>query len=222
MYLFGNDERTLLHNLRTSGSRLSDFFNLKERERMTKSLFKAGQVVGVSEALKKELQCDLKIPFGFKLVEKKPDFVWLRQINPKDDKNIFIARKKYTSLEDFKRENLIRFRDDICHQYLFEDPEKPDTYLLTETNVPFIKVTADTINFNKHFAVQLRGIWRSNTFSMGGPFEGIAVVDEGTQQFYYVEGFTFSPGKDQREIMRELETIIYTFKTSKEIPAEKK
>ena len=57
---------------------------------------------------------------------------------------------------------------------------------------------------------------------MGGPFEGIALVDEGTQQFYYVEGFTFSPGKDQREIMRELETIIYTFRTSKEIPVEKK
>jgi Domain of unknown function (DUF4837) len=221
MYLFGIDEKTLLKNVRTNGSKFLDFFNKKERERMTRSLYKAGQVVGVSDALKKELQCDLKIPFGFKLVEKKPDFVWLRQINPKDDKNVFIARKKYVSQEDFKKENLIKFRDDVCHQYLFEDPEKPDTYLLTELNVPFIPVTADTVNFNKHFAVQLRGIWRSNTFAMGGPFEGIALVDEGTQQFYYVEGFTFSPGKDQREIMRELETIIYTFRTSKEIVVAK-
>jgi len=33
---------------------------------------------------------------------------------------------------------------------------------------------------------------------------------------FYVEGFLFSPGKDQRELMRELETIIETFRTATE------
>lgn len=218
MYLYGKDQATLLKNIRSGGTRLVDFFDQRERLRMTQSLFKAGQVKGVSEVLNRDYKCDLKIPFGFKLAEKKSDFVWLRQINSRDDKDIFIARKPYTSQADFTKENLIRFRDDICRKYLFEDPEQPDTYLLTETNVPFIPVTADTLNFNGHFGIRMRGIWRSNVFGMGGPFQGFAVVDEGAQQFYYIEGFTYSPGKDQREIMRELETILYTFKTSGEIP----
>ncbi len=217
MYLYGKNQSTLIKNIRSGGTRLVDFFDQKERSRTTQTLFKAGQVKGISEVLSRDYKCDIKIPFGFRLAEKKPDFVWLRQINSRDDKDIFIARKAYASQADFKKESLIRFRDDICRKYLFEDPEQPDTYLLTETNVPFIPVTADTLNFNGHFAIRLRGIWRSNVFGMGGPFQGFALVDEGAQQFYYIEGFTYSPGKDQREIMRELETILYTFKTSSEI-----
>ena len=154
------------------------------------------------------------------LAEKTADFIWLRQIGVRDDRDIFISRKPYTSQVDFVKENLIRFRDDIGRKYIFEDPDQSDTYLLTERNVPFIPVTADTINFNNHFAIRLRGIWRTNTKGMGGPFQGFALVDEPAQQFYYIEGFTFSPGKDQREIMRELETILYTFKTSSELPTE--
>lgn len=217
LFLYGKDEKTLLQNFQANSAQLVNFFNQKEKERMTKSLFKAGQVKGVSEILNKELQCDLKIPFGYKLAEKTKDFLWVRQINPRDDKDIFITRKPYISQQDFKKENLIRFRDDICRKHLFEDPGVPDSYLVTETTVPWIPVTADTVNFNGHFAMQLRGIWRTNTLGMGGPFQGYALVDESTQQFYYLEGFTFSPGKGQREIMRELETILYTFKTSGEI-----
>ncbi len=221
MYLYGTEEGRLLNFVRSNGKRLTDFFNQKERTRLTSSLFKAGQVAGVSEMLKKEYQCDLKVPFGYKLADKKTDFVWVRQINPRDDRNIFVSRKRYTSADDFTKDNLIKFRDEICSTYLFEDPDQPDSYLLTETKVPFIPVTADTVSLNKHFAIQLRGLWRTNTLGMGGPFEGFAIVDEANQQFYYIEGFTFSPGKDQRETMRELETILYTFRTSGEIVEKK-
>lgn len=222
MYLFSREETTLLKNIRKNRTQLVDFFNKKEKDRMTVSLFKAGQLKGISEALNKDFQCDIKIPFGYKLAEKKPDFLWFRQINPRDDKDVFIARKPFISQDDFKRENIIRFRDDVCRKYLFEDPAVPDTYLMTEMNVPFIPVTTDTVNFNGKFAMQLRGLWRTNTMGMGGPFLGFALVDEATQQFYYIEGFTFSPGKDQREIMRELEVILYTFKTSNELAKKPK
>ncbi len=219
MYLFGKTEANLSKQLRAYAPRLVDIFNDRERERLTHSLFKAGQQKGLTQILNKELKCQLQIPFGYKLAEKSEDFVWLRQINPRDDKDIFIARKKYESQNDFKLQNLIRFRDEVCRKHLFEDPDQSDTYLITETEVPFIKVTSDTLNFNGHFAMDLRGLWRSNTLGMGGPFYGIALVDQATQHFYYVEGFTYSPGRDQREIMRELEAIIYTFGTSSDIRA---
>jgi hypothetical protein len=217
MYLYGPDEETLLRNVKANAKRLVEHFNQKEKERMSSGLYKGGQVTGVSDILVKEFRCDIKIPFGYKLALKEPDFVWLRQINPRDDKDVFIARKPYSSQEDFKRANLIKFRDDVCRTHLFEDPDRQDTYLLTEMAIPFAPVVADTLTFNGKFAVRLRGLWRSNTLQMGGPFESIALVDEGTNMFYYIEGFTFSPGKDQREIMRELETILFTFRTSDQL-----
>lgn len=220
LYLYGINESALIANLRSGGSKLPDYFDQRERQRLIKSMFKSGQVTGVSNIIKSEFGCELQIPLGYKVADQKEDFIWARQINPRDDKNIFVARKAYTSQKDFGIDELIKYRDEICRKYLFEDPDKPETYMLTETTVPFIPVTADTINFNGHFAVRLRGLYRSNTMGMGGPFTALAVVDQGTQQFYYIEGFTFAPGKEQREIMRELEAILYTFKTSKEIKTE--
>lgn len=218
VFLFSRSEAVLAAHLRKEGARLVNHFNRTERERLTLSLFKAGQMKGITDMLIKDFSCSLKVPFGYKLADRSKDFLWIRQMNPKDDKDIFVSRKAYTSQEDFRREKLIAYRDEVCRKYLFADPDDTESYVMTETTVPFIPVTADTVNFNGHFAIQLRGLFRSHTPGIGGPFLGFALVDEATQQFYYIEGFTISPGREQREIMRELETILYTFQTSKNLP----
>ena len=218
MYLFSSTQAGLVSNIRKNGKSLVDYFDKTEKERLTKSLLKAGQVKGVSEYLRKNFECDLKAPFGYKIAEKKHDFLWIRQINPKDDKDFFIARKAYRSQEQFKSDSLISFRDEICKKYLFEDPEIIDSYLVTETAIPFLPVRTLPITFNGRYAIEVRGLWRTNNKSMGGPFVGYALVDEKKGVFYYLEGFTFSPGKDQREIVRELETILSTFRISSELP----
>ncbi len=222
LYLFSMTENQLLQHIRKNGKKLIDYFDHKERERLTASLFKSKQVKGVSQILKKDFQCDLKVPFGYQLVMNNEEFLWIRQINPKDDKDVFIARKKYTSQEQFKRDSLINWRDEICQKYLYGDPERVDTYLVTETNVDSKPVITREISFQKKFAVEMRGLWRTNNFVMGGPFLSYTLVDQPQGMIYYIEGFTFSPGKGQREIMRELEAILYTFRISSELPAAAK
>jgi hypothetical protein len=217
MYLFGETEEGLIRNINKNSKFLVDYFNRTEKARLTNSLLKAGQVKGVSEFLQKNFECDIKVPFGYKLADKTNEFLWVRQINPKDDKDIFIARKPYRSQDQFKADSLINFRDKICKKYLFEDPAMADSYLMTETTIPFLPVSTTPVAFNGHYSVEMRGLWRTNNKSMGGPFLGYALVDEAKGTFYYIEGFTFSPGKTQREIMRELETILFTFRISSEL-----
>lgn len=221
MYLFGNSEADLIQKLVASGTRLSDYFALRERERLTSSLFKSGQMTGITNLLVKNMKCSVKIPFGYKLAQQEKDFLWVRQINRMDDKDVFVARKPYTSQKAFLKDSLIAFRDAVCRKYLFEDPERSDTYLLTETGISYKPVLTREVNFNGQYAVEMRGLWRTNSLTMGGPFVGLATVDEGTGMMYYVEGFTYGPHKSQREIMRELETVIYTFRTSKDLQVSK-
>jgi len=213
VYLFSRDEKTLAQKIKKNGQKLIDYFNYKERARLSKGLLNAGSTKALSELLEKERQFSIKIPFGYRVAENKDEFVWLRQINQADDKDIFISRKKYSAQDDFKKENIIKFRDAMCRKYLFEDPEQDDSYLLTETGVEGKEVLTREINFEGRYAVEMKGLWRTNIFTMGGPFLGFAFVDEKKGYFYYIEGFTYSPSKDQREIMRELETILYSFKT---------
>jgi hypothetical protein len=217
LFLFGQTEQELLTHILANSTKLVEYFNLRERERLTTTLFKGNQTKSIEQLLKKDYNCEVKIPFGYQLVQQEPDFFWLRQINPGDDKDVFVARKKYTSQAQFHKDSLIAFRDAICKKYLFEDPERSDTHLITETNVPYKPVLTREVNFNKKFAVEMKGLWRTNTLTMGGPFQSFVLVDEPLGLLYYVEGFTYSPGKKQREIMRELETILYTFKTSGKI-----
>jgi hypothetical protein len=130
------------------------------------------------------------------------------------DKNVFISWKNYASEYQLRPDSLIAWRDDIASRYLFEDPERPNTYLVTETTVPYKPVVARQVNFDGQFAMELRGLWKTNNNTMGGPFISYSLVDESRGRLYYIEGFCFSPGKNQRETIRELEAILHTFKSA--------
>ncbi|HMJ70582.1 MAG TPA: DUF4837 family protein [Cyclobacteriaceae bacterium] len=212
MFLFGQDEAKLISKLRKNGQRLIDFFDKAERDRLNATLFKNGTLNGVTTWLKENFQVELTVPFGYKLVQNEQDFVWVRQINSNDDRDIFISRTDYTSVDQFKQENLIELRDEVAKKYLYEDPDKPNTYLVTETDIPYKPVTTREVNFNGNYAIEVRGLWRTNTHSMGGPFLGYAMTDKATGKFFYIEAFVYGPSKDQREMMRQMETVLHTFK----------
>lgn len=217
MYLFGQTQESLVNHLRQNGQNIVDYFNDLERNRLEAKLFKTKATESISEFLKKEQQCSVELPYGYKLADKQNDFIWFRMIELEVDKDVFITWKPYESEYQLLPDSLIAWRDETARKYLFEDPENPVSYILTETEVPFNPVIARQSRLNDRYAMELRGLWRTNNKSMGGPFVGYALVDEPRGLIYYIEGFTFSPSKPQREIMRELETILKTFRTSADI-----
>ena len=217
MYLFGNTQENLISHLKKNGGRIQDYFNTIEKQKLQAALNKTSSTKGITEFLKKESNIEVQVPFGFKVADKQSDFVWLRWMDARVDKNIFIAWKDYTSEYQLLPDSLVAWRDEVTSQYLFEDPDNPESYLITETSVPYKPLKATQVNFKNHFAMELRGLWKTNTHTMGGPFISYGLVDEKQQRMYYIEGFCYSPGQDQRETIRELEAILWTFKTSSEI-----
>lgn len=214
MYLFGNTQENLIRHLTNNGKRIQDYFNTIEKRRFQRALSRTSTTRGITDLLKKENNIEILVPFGFKVADKQSDFVWLRLMDNRVDKSVFIAWKKYESEYQLLPDSLVSWRDEIARQYLFEDPDNPESYLVTETTVPFKPLKATQVNFNNRFAMELRGLWKTNTHTMGGPFISYGLVDEQQQLLYYIEGFCYSPGKDQRETIRELEAILWTFKTN--------
>lgn len=210
MYLFGKTESELIHNLKQNKERILDYFNVIERKRLQANLLSTKSTTGFTEMLSKEVKCELSFPIGYVLADKKEAFYWFRQIDANMDKDIFIAWKPYVSEYQLLPDSIVFWRDEIARANLFEDPENPESYLLTE------KVNADVfarqMSLNKNFAMEVRGLWKTNNLSMGGSFIGYALVDEKNSRLFYIEGFTYAPGRNKREIMRELEAILWTFK----------
>ncbi len=217
MYLFSSTEDALVSRIRENQAALQNYFNQAEKNRLTAGLFKAKESTGLRDMLKEEHQCSMRVPFGYKLVVNEEGFVWFRQINDESDKNIFITYRDYRSENDFKQENLILLRDSVARNQLFEDPDLPESYIVTETSVPYIPVLTKETSFNDKYAVEMRGLWKTNNISMGGPFLGYAIVDEELGRLYYIEGFVYSPGKNQREFIREMDVILSTFRVKAEL-----
>ncbi|MEM6523010.1 MAG: DUF4837 family protein [Bacteroidota bacterium] len=217
MYLFSSTEKALTEKIRANKELIQTYFNNAERDRLKAGLYKAKVPTGLRDMLVRDHKCSLTLPFGYQQVVNEEGFAWFRQINDESDKNVFITYKNYRSANDFSKENLINFRDSVAREQLFEDPDYPDTYILTETAVPYIPVTTKEINFNGEYTVEMRGLWKTANISMGGPFMAYILVDEVLGRLYYIEGFVYSPGKNQREFMREMQVILSTFKTSSQI-----
>jgi hypothetical protein len=215
MYLFGDTEENLIRRLQKSGQKIIDHFNNIERERLSAALFKSKTTQGVASFLRREQNIEIKIPAGYKLADRQPDFVWLRQIEPATDKDIFITWKPYESEYQLLPDSILAWRDATAKKYLFEDPKNPISYLTTEREDA--DVLSRQVNFHDRFAMEVRGLWRTNNRTMGGPFLGYALADQSKGLLYYAEGFAYAPGKDKREFMRELETILWTFKTSEDL-----
>ncbi|MDH5602494.1 MAG: DUF4837 family protein [Cyclobacteriaceae bacterium] len=211
MYLFGQSEESLMKNLHEHRQRLVDHLNTLERERLSKKIFKQREK-SISKAINERFNFNILFPHGYKLALMNNNFIWVRYMDEEIDKNIIISFTNYVDRNQFNTDSIIGFRDDICKKYIYEDKENmPESYLKTQTEVPFIPVISKQINFNGMYAIETRGLWKTNNESMGGPFIGITVVDESINRLYYIEGFLYSPGKPQRELVRELETILHTF-----------
>ncbi len=215
LHLFAMDDKTLARHIASNRESLRDFFNNIENKRTHKMLFSASPEKGLANYIKNNYKCEIMLPNGYELAIDNKTALWTRILDPFADKNIVIGYTDYTSQDQFKKENVIQLRDSIMRNNIFGDPEKSNSFVVTETE--HFPVFYKEVNFNGKYAVQLRGMWKTNNLRMGGAFVSYTLVDEELKRLYYIEGFLYSPGRNQREYLRELDVILQTFKTSKEI-----
>ncbi len=220
LYLFSASEKELAQHIRDNKEVIRSFFNKKEIERLKKKLYRNGEQKKVEEYLANKYGYTIRIPAGYQIAADDSAFFWLRKPGPYD-LSVFITYKPYHSEEQLSDAGLIAFRDSITFVKIFEDPADPATYTRVDTthNDTMFK----TIDFNGHYARTMRGIWYSNTKTLGGAFTSIVVLDEKAGRLYLIDGFVIAPNKDKSASLRELETIISTFKVvdQKEAPDKK-
>ncbi|WP_187696318.1 DUF4837 family protein [Xanthovirga aplysinae] len=212
LFLFGQTEEQLIAQLTENKNKLQDNFNKVERDRMITSLDKGTKESGIMKSLMKEHGFKITIPMGYQLAMDSADFVWIRNPDQEVDKSIFITWMDYKSEKAFEKDSLLNLRERIGKKYIYAN-DRSDSYITTEDRVP---VNSKQMSFNGKYAVELRGLWKLQRGFMGGPFLSYAFVDKATNRLYYIEGFLYSPGKRKVNSVRELESILWTFKTKDE------
>jgi hypothetical protein len=58
--------------------------------------------------------------------------------------------------------------------------------------------------------IEMRGLWTLEGGFMGGPFISCAFIDPQTSRAVIVTGFVYAPRKEKRELLRQVEALMYT------------
>lgn len=207
LHLFGQTEAMLAKNLKENAAAVRSYFDEAESKKLQESLF-AKEEKGIQKSIQKKHGFSMKVPYGYKIVKDKENFIWLRQLGRETDRNIFVAYRNYDEEGLFSKNSILDFRESITEKYI-TDSENEELHVTTQTIAP---VDTTEINLNGNYAVKTRGLWKLTDNSLGGPFISYTFVDEEINRLYYIEGYVSSPGNDKRNLMKEMEAILSTFK----------
>ncbi len=213
LQLFAKDDATLIKNLKEKKALVQNFFNIAEKERLARDIKMSTASKTILRKVNDKLGINIKIPAGYELSVLEDDFMWVRAlpaVGP--SKNLFVYSKPYTSQDEFKHENIIKLRNEAGKKYIYGDPDNAESYMITETE--YMDPIFRNINFNDQYTVEMKGAWKTNNFSVGGTFVSYTFVDESTARLYYIEGFVIHPSEDHRELIREMESLLTTFRVS--------
>ncbi|MCD6200445.1 MAG: DUF4837 family protein [Bacteroidales bacterium] len=206
MELQAPDVPSFVKLVEDTGDSLVNRINEIERTRII-GYYKKYLEGDVYKKLKEKYHITVDIPKGYTMDVDSSNFVWISSETPTTSQGILIYFYPYTSEDVFTRDNLIKVRNRMLRKYVHGQIE--GTYMTTETILP-PKFRA--FKRNGQYYTQLRGLWKLENGFMGGPFVSVSTVDKYRGRVVTVEGYVYAPGNKKRELLRQVESILYTLK----------
>jgi hypothetical protein len=159
------------------------------------------------QQLIESLNVSLVLPPGYTLDIDTTDFAWIGFSPPTQDviQGIFVYQYEYTDKETFTPEYLVEKRNQFLRRYV--PGPSPNSWMSTEMQV--FPVFSQFMDGSRYIA-RLAGLWRVENDFMGGPFISHTTLDEERNRVVTVEGFVYAPGVKKRNLLRQVEAIVYT------------
>ena len=178
---------------------------IKERQRRTKvSMMK-------TDSLKERFGVDIKVPSAYRIANASDDFYWMRKSLKSGTTNILIYEVPLNTIttDSMAVGEIIKMRDSIGGGYLPVEDE--GRFITEDAYAPYLFKT----KIDGHVAYETKGTWEVKGAFMGGPFINFAVKDEENDRYLILEGFTYAPSVEKRDLQFELESILRSAKLSK-------
>ena len=151
-------------------------------------------------------------PVGYRLRKMTQDFAWIAY--EKQYSNQTILMYKYPAEgdgSDFTEENIIAHRDSVMKYNvpgMFEG-----TYMTTSQYIiPDVKY----MKYKGRDFAQTRGYWEVYNDYMGGPFVSHSFYSRDGKDIIVTEAFVYAPKYDKRQLLRQVESILYSFEWKKD------
>jgi hypothetical protein len=172
---------------------------IDEIQRLNKKSLLNGKTVG------NKFHISIDIPYSYQYMVQGDNFIWLKKEVVSGNTSLLIYEVSINSItnSDNLVSNIIKMRDSIGKQYIHG--KEADTDMITEEAYApyFFKIKLDG-----KVAYETKGTWELKNDFMSGPFINYAIIDKENNRVLVLEGFCYSPSKEKRDMMLELEAII--------------
>lgn len=155
--------------------------------------------------IKNKFQISLQVPTGYTYGLQKSKFLWLKKEIISGNTSILIYEVPLSSIKRAPNQiaNIVKMRDSIGDLYI--RGTELDTQMITEDGyAPYLFKT----KLNGKETYETRGTWELKNDFMSGPFVNYAIIDKEHNRILVLEGFCYSPSKEERDLMQNLEAII--------------
>ncbi len=187
-------------------SRIISYFLAAERERNTMNYNRVYEKA-VYNILDQDFGVTLKVPPGFRVMEQKKDFLWVQFDTPEIFQGLVIYSYPFVSDSAFAIEYQLPIRDALLKKHVPGPTE--GSYMTTEKRVDQV---FNVTKHNGNYAAEMRGLWRVENDYMGGPYISLSELDLANQRVISVFGFVYAPSKDKRNLLRQVEAMVYSLK----------
>lgn len=205
---YASSDTALANYISQHAEQLQLIMFVAERKRIEEGYLKI-QNKELESKLRANHQLSLSIPQGYKLDVDSSNFVWISNETAESTQGVLIWEYPYTNTNAFELNNLVVKRNEILKKYV-AGPH-PNSYMTTELA---IQPQMRDFKVKGRFTTEMRGLWKLENGFMGGPFVNITQIDTLRNRVVTVEAFVYAPHGKKRNLLRQLESIIYSLEFS--------
>lgn len=181
-------------------------FDVNERARYM-DFFRPTASADVMTAVRNKFGCSMTVPEGYYIAVNEDNFMWLRREEAARSFGFIIYSRSYTSTKDLNDDKIIRATDSVTKKYIPGPAEGSYMTLDKEFVPPVFTIIPD---FPAGYAVEMRGMWKTEGEFMAGPYVSYTIVNPEANKLITVEGYVYYPNKPKRDLLRQLEAMIWS------------
>jgi len=181
-------------------------YNKTERERIL-SVYRSSTPNKITQKVAQVFGLNIIIPKDYYVAKTDTNFMWIRRETNTFSQGLLIFTDTYLDTAQFSVASIIARTNRFQKQFVPGAAE--GSYMSTDNEfvLPRAKVVTDFIT---NYAVEVRGLWKVAGDFMGGPFLSVTFVDPRTNKIVTIMGYVYYPNKDKRDMLRQMEAIIYS------------
>lgn len=189
----------------------SNKFNTTERERIL-SVYRTSAPNKITKKVAEVFGLDMVIPKDYYVAKYDSNFMWIRRETHDFSQGLIIFSEPYVDTAQFSTASIIARTNRYQKQFVPGSAE--GSYMSTDDKYVLPRATVIS-DFFTDYAIEIRGLWTVKGDFMGGPFLSYTFVDPRHHTIVTIMGYVYYPNKNKRDMLRQMEAIIYSTRFSK-------